>query len=360
MDTVQVITIDIPVKAYLITSKYDKMKETLRKYAIKYLKHSSNYFANGIIYPASVNVLYWKTGIKRGSILGDEMIFTTTIQACFRMYPIGSIQTGYIVGINASHVQINNEYIYDIHIPLVKTSNKVEMSVQSSQPSVVQQHIEDDEKDNEDMSMIKIEESLQNNNENYPYLNKDLNLSDLAVGQTVEFIVLDLSSKYNPGKIVVIGFLTRIIDSYTKIYSTNCDQYILNYPISMNNVNSTYKLSINDILPTYYTQQYTRYMISNDDIPFDNVTKVDVPVNNSYMCYYIKNPDLNTNIMQNLNEQNVLILELQLNNDVTNPFTPEQYKNLCSHFVNITAYYDWSSSMNGMYTLWLVCSYYLN
>ena len=54
MDTIQILNIDIPVKAYNIKKSEIQMKEVLLKEARKYLKNCSNYFASGILYPKNM------------------------------------------------------------------------------------------------------------------------------------------------------------------------------------------------------------------------------------------------------------------------------------------------------------------
>lgn len=347
MDIIQILNIDLPIKAYNITSNINKFKTTLRKQAIKYLQNNGNYFANGVVYPDTLEIIEWQSGIKQGSILGDEMVFKTTIRACFRMYPIGSIQQGRIVGINNTHVTINNEYVYSINIPLVKSFTNIELINEQQQ-----------EEDNTDPNIRKIEQLLTNNNPTYPYLSANIQPSDLKIGQTVEFIVLDLSSKFNPYNIIVLGFLNRIIDTYSIIYSVNCDNKVLQIPEY--NKSSVNEFNIITMLPKYYINQDIKYIITNDDIN-DNLlqlTKTDEPVDKYYMCYYYKNPSLDINITDNIKSNSVLLLEFDLDDTVTQPFSDIYYKSICKNFANVYIYYNWyNSTESNKYTMWVVCTY---
>lgn len=345
MDTIQALTLDIPVKAYQITPDNEKMRNTLRKEAIKFLKHNGNYFANGIVYPNTVEVVDWHSGIKRGSILSDVMVFTTTIRACFRMYPIGSVHTGTIKSISTTSVQINNEYIYDIEIPIVKTQTPVDI-----QSTVAEEVIE-----NNDWSNEKIEETLKNNNPVFPYLADGINPSDLAVGQTVEFIVLELSSKENHANVIVLSFLTRIVDSYTKIYSVNCGNQVLQHPEVK--TASNHELTLDDILPAYYKSQDKYYAIG-DDVG-GSFIKVDQPVDSYYVCYYKHNPEFTAELFDNVADKSVVIIEMNLPKDVVSPLTEQQYNQICKHFANVTMYYNWPTSQENTYTLWIVCTYHV-
>lgn len=344
MDTIQALTLDIPVKAYQITPDNEKMRNTLRKEAIKFLKHNGNYFANGIVYPNTVEVVDWHSGIKRGSILSDVMVFTSTIRACFRMYPIGSVHTGTIKSISPTSVQINNEYIYDIEIPIVKTQTPVDI-----QSTVAEEVIE-----NNDWSNEKIEETLKNNNPVFPYLAAGINPSDLAVGQTVEFIVLELSSKENHANVIVLSFLTRIVDSYTKIYSVNCGNQVLQHPEVK--TASNHELTLDDILPAYYKSQDKYYAIGDVGGSF---TKVDQPVDSYYVCYYKHNPEFTAGLFDNVADKSVVIIEMNLPKDVVSPLTEQQYNQICKHFANVTMYYNWPTSQENTYTLWIVCTYHV-
>lgn len=345
MDTIQALTLDIPVKAYQITPDNEKMRNTLRKQAINFLKHNGNYFANGIVYPNTVEIVDWHSGIKRGSILSDVMVFTTTIRACFRMYPIGSVHTGIIKSISTTSVQINNEYIYDIEIPIVKTQTPVDI-----QSTVAEEVIE-----NNDWSSEKIEETLKNNNPVFPYLAAGINPSDLAVGQTVEFIVLELSSKENHANVIVLSFLTRIVDSYTKIYSVNCGNQVLQHPEVK--TASNHELTLDDILPAYYKSQDKYYAIG-DDVG-GSFTKVDQPVDSYYVCYYKHNPEFTAGLFDNVADKSVVIIEMNLSKDVVSPLTEQQYNQICKHFANVTMYYNWPTSQENTYTLWIICTYHV-
>lgn len=359
MDTVQILKIDIPVKAHLITSNIEKFKKILRKYISSYLQKNGNYYANGVVYPNTIEIIEWQSGIKQGSILGDEMIFTTRFKACFRMYPIGSIHQGRIVGINQSYITVNNEYIYNVNIPLVKSSVNIDLIEELTGENTEEEKSE---------KLIAIESKLKNNNSTYPYLASDITPNNLKIGQTVEFIVLDLSSKYNPYNIIVLGFLSRIIDNYTKVYSINCSQHALQinevklFANQMMKENKSFfnELNYDLMLPTYYKTQDKHYIIStnNVDIPVE-FTQVNDPVDNYYMCYYMKNPEFNNNIINNMNEKSVLLIELELTDDVTVPFTESIYNYICKHFANITLFYDWSQKNNNKYTMWIVGSYYI-
>lgn len=66
MDTIQILNIDIPVKAYKIKKTDNELKSILKKEAINYLKNCCNYFANGVLYPRTLEVLDYKPGIKAG------------------------------------------------------------------------------------------------------------------------------------------------------------------------------------------------------------------------------------------------------------------------------------------------------
>lgn len=351
MDTIQAITIDVPVKAYQITPNTEKMRNILRKNAVQFLKHNGNYFANGIIYPNTAEVVEWHSGIKRGSILSDVMVFTTTIRACFRMYPIGSVHTGTIKSISTTSVQINDEYIYDIEVPIVKTQTPVDinstLTTENDDSEVVE---ESSEWTNE-----KIEATLKNNNPQYPYLASGLSPNDLAVGQTVEFIVLELSSKENHANVIVLSFITRIIDSYTKIYSVNCGNQVLQQPEVKTTTN--HELTLNNILPDYYKSQKIYYAIG-DNID-ETFTKVDNPVESYYMCYYKHNPEFTVNLFDNIVDKSVVVIEMNLAKNVTSPLTETQYKQICKHFANVTMYYNWPTAKENTYTLWIVCSYHV-
>ena len=359
MDTIQALTFDIPVKAYQITPDTDKMRNILRKNAVQFLKHNGNYFANGIVYPNTLEVIEWHSGIKRGGILSDVMVFTTTIRACFRMYPIGSVHTGTIKSISTTSVQINDEYIYDIEVPIVKTQTPVDI-----QSTLITDNMFNDDSDSdsesEDEEMFawtneKIEATLKNNNPLYPYLAGGINPSNLAVGQTVEFIVLELSSRENHANVIVLSFLTRIIDSYTKIYSVNCGNQVLQHPKVK--TTTSHELSLEDILPSYYKSQDIYYAIGdNIGAPFTNVDK---PVDSYYMCYYKHNPEFTTSLFDNVVDKSIVIIEMNLAKDVTSPLTEGQYNQICKHFADVTMYYNWPTAKEDTYTLWIVCSYHI-
>lgn len=359
MDTIQALTLDIPVKAYQITPNIEKMRNILRKNAVQFLKHNGNYFANGIVYPNTLEVIEWHSGIKRGGILSDVMVFTTTIRACFRMYPIGSVHTGTIKSISTTSVQINDEYIYDIEVPIVKTQTSVDINSTLKTDNIFNDD-SDSDSESEDEEMFawtneKIEATLKNNNPQYPYLASGINPNDLAVGQTVEFIVLELSSKENHANVIVLSFLTRIIDSYTKIYSVNCGNQVLQHPKVKTTTN--HELSLEDILPSYYKSQDTYYAIG------DNIggtfVNVDNPVDSYYMCYYEHNPEVTTSSFDNVVDKSIVVIEMNLAKDVTSPLTEEQFNQICKHFANVTMYYKWPTAKENTYTLWIVCSYHV-
>lgn len=349
MDVVQALTIDIPVKAYRLTTDNKKFRETLRKQAIRFLKHNGNYFANGVVYPNTVEVLDWHTGIKRGSILGDEMIFTTNIRACFRMYPVGTVHIGIIKSITATTVKINDEYMYDIEVPIVKTQTPVDVS------AIIQLEKSEEEKKREaeeaKWTNKKIEETLKNNNPMYPYLANGIEPSNLAVGQTVMFAVLELSSKNNHANIIVLSFLIGIIPEYTKIYSVNCGNNILQTPQMI--TSPQHAININAMLPMYYLVQDQYYYIG-EDFKFGG-TRVSAPVDYYYNCYCMDN--VNADAINNVAEKSVVLIKLTLNKDVTSPLTEMQFNQICKQFANITMYYDWPTKQEQQYTMWIVCSY---
>lgn len=345
MDTIQILKIDLPIKAYKIVSNIEKFKGTLRNQAIKYLQRNSNYYANGVVYPETLEIIEWESGIKQGSILGDEMVFKTTIRACFRMYPIGSIQQGRIVGMNNTHITINNENVYSINIPLVKSNKSIDLI--------------DEQSENVDDNILKVEELLKNNNSVYPYLASNINPTDLKIGQTVEFIVLDLSSKYNPYNIIVLGFLNRIINDYSIIYSVNCDNNALTVPEYIKS--TTNNFNIMNMLPEYYNNQDIKYVITNDQLnnKLLQLTKTNKPVDQYYMCYYYKNPSLDTDLIDIVRSNSIMIIEFNLDNTITQPFTESYYKHICKTFASVNIYYDWYDEEDGKYTMWIVCTYKL-
>lgn len=345
MDTIQILKIDLPIKAYKIVSNIEKFKSTLRNQAIKYLQRNSNYYANGVVYPETLEIIEWESGIKQGSILGDEMVFKTTIRACFRMYPIGSIHQGRIVGMNNTHITINNENVYSINIPLVKSNKNIDLI--------------DEQSENVDDNILKVEELLKNNNSVYPYLASNINPTDLSIGQTVEFIVLDLSSKYNPYNIIVLGFLNRIINDYSIIYSVNCDNNALTVPKYIKSTTNTF--NIMNMLPEYYNNQDIKYVITNDQLnnKLLQLTKTNEPVDQYYMCYYYKNPSLDTDLIDIVRSNSIMIIEFNLDNSITQPFTESYYKHICKTFASVNIYYDWYDEEDGKYTMWIVCTYKL-
>lgn len=349
MDVVQALTIDIPVKAYRLTTDKEKFRTTLRKQAIKFLKHNGNYFANGVVYPNTLEVLDWHTGIKRGSILGDEMIFTTNIRACFRMYPVGSVHIGTIKSISATTVKINDEYMYDIEVPIVKTQTPVNVNAILH----FEKSEEEKKREAEEAKWFNknIEETLRNNNPLYPYLANGIEPSNLAVGQTVVFAVLELSSKNNHANIIVLSFLIGFIPEYTKIYSVNCGNNILQIPQMITSLQ--HAINVPMMLPMYYMTQDQYYYIGND-FQFGG-TRVDAPVSNYYTCYCMDT--INADAINNVAEKSVVLIKLTLNKDVTSPLTEKQFNQICKQFANITMYYDWPTEQEQQYTMWIVCSY---
>lgn len=349
MDIVQSLTIDIPVKAYRLTTDKEVFRETLRKQAIRFLKHNGNYFANGVVYPNTLEVLEWHTGIKRGSNLGDEMIFTTYIRACFRMYPVGSVHIGTVKSITATTVKINDEYMYDIEVPIVKTQTPVDVSaiIQFEKSEEVKKREAEEAK----WSNKKIEETLKNNNQLYPYLANNIEPSNIAVGQTVMFVVLELSSKNNHANIIVLSFLMGIIPNYTKLYSVNCGSNILQVPQMI--INTQHTINVSVMLPMYYITQDQYYYIGED---FDfGGTRVDAPVDPYYTCYCMNS--INADAINNVAKKSVVLIKLTLDKNVTSPLTETQFNQICKQFANITMYYDWPTEQEQQYTLWIVCSY---
>lgn len=354
MDIVQALTIDIPVKAYRLTRDKEKFRTTLRKQAIQFLKHNGNYFANGVVYPNTLEVLDWHTGIKRGSILGDEMVFTTNIRACFRMYPVGTVHTGTIKSISATTVKINDEYMYDIEVPIVKTQAPVAVS------TIMHFEKSEEEKKREaeeaKWTNKKIEETLRNNNPLYPYLANGIEPSNLAVGQTVVFAVLELSSKNNHANIIVLSFLIGIIQEYTKIYSVNCGNNILQTPQMITSPQHAID-NVPMLLPMYYMIQDHYYYIG-EDFNFGGTRvdePVDAPVKNYYICYCMNS--INADAINNVAEKSVVLIKLTLDKNVTSPLTEKQFNQICKQFANITMYYDWPTEQEQQYTMWIVCSY---
>lgn len=324
MDTVQILTIDIPVKSKLFINHPDKISDYLKEHAMKYLDNNNNYYANGVVYKDTIEVIEWNSGIKRGSNLSDEMIFTTKIRACFRMYPIGTMHTGMIESVENNMITINTEYKYNIIVPFVKMPEGVDVSAV----------IPDDEDDDYKKETKK---HLKNNNKTYPYISNTVNIDKLKRGTTVEFIVLDVDSRFNNDNIIVLSFISNIIEHYTKIYSCSCNK--------INNIIPEYKhiagaFDINAIVPLY--------AVNND--PHINIVQLD-------------NPDIDANTITNaitsqLNYKDSLIIYLTLNKNVMNPINENLFNSLCKKFVNITVYYDWTYGNENEYRMIIVGSYY--
>lgn len=321
MDTVQILTIDIPLKSKLFINHPEKISEYLKGHAMKYLDNNNNYYSNGVVYKDTIEVIEWNSGIKRGSNLSDEMIFTTKIRACFRMYPIGTMHTGIIESVENNMITINTEYKYNIIVPFVKMPEGVDVSAL----------IPDDEDDDYKKETKKY---LKNNNKIYPYISDTVDINKLKRGTTVEFIVLDVDSRFNNDNIVVLSFISNIIEHYTKIYSCSCNK--------INNIIPEYKHIAGafdiDIVPLY----------AND--PHINVVQFD-------------NPELNTiinEIPNELNYKDSLIIQMILDNNVMNPINENLFNSLCKKFVNITVYYDWTygDENENKYRMFIVGSYY--
>ena len=312
MDIVQILNINIPVKANKITNKENKMRNILKEYALRYLKQSCNYFSQGVLYPNTIEVLDWKAGIKSGSILGDEMIFNTSIKGCFRMYPINTIHTGIITEINPSQIKINNEYMYNITVPIVKLAEKLEINLHNNQ----------------------IIEGSQNN---YPYISNKVNFNDLNVGDTVKFLIIDLSSKFNNNDISVIGFLTEKVDYYCKNYETifnKKDTLHYNNITLRNNTRNNRNNLFEFIMPKYYMDQDIHPVITEEDFPYKSFSKMDKTdiMGNHFCMYYYKNANID-NLIKNLKTGDVLLYEIE------NEDTIKTYENIMKHFANINVYY---------------------
>lgn len=273
MDTIQILNIDIPVKAYNIKKSEIQMKEVLLKEARKYLKNCSNYFASGILYPKTLEVLDYKPGIKSGSTLGDEMVFNTNVKGCFRLYPINTIHEGIITEINSVNIKINTEYFYNINIPLIKSTENI---------LVVPEVRKDGQKSVENMKEVpEIENSKQ-----YIYISSEVKYSDLNIGDTVQFQIVDLSSKFNSNSVSIIGYLIKKIDTYSKQYQT------MNNTIIKENIYNNFNEDLSDFiknnLPTYYTSQDIHYI--NTKMEYDN--NYYVPSNNNKYTLHMTN-DIN-------------------------------------------------------------------
>ena len=235
MDTIQILNIDIPVKAYKIKKTDNEIKSILKKEAINYLKNCCNYFANGVLYPRTLEVLDYKPGIKAGSTLGDEMVFNTNVKGCFRLYPINTIHEGIITDINSVNIKINNEYMYNINIPLVKSNEEIEVL---------------EGKKNNKMSI---------------YISSEVNYEDLHIGDTVQFQIVDLSSKFNNNSISIIGYLIKKINTYSKQYQTNDIRTLIDDNIYEEDLNENLMEFIKRNLPEYYKCRDVHYINTNKD-----------------------------------------------------------------------------------------------
>lgn len=233
MDTIQILNIDIPVKAYKIKKTDNEIKSILKKEAINYLKNCCNYFANGVLYPKTLEVLDFKPGIKAGSTLGDEMVFNTNVKGCFRLYPINTIHEGIITDINSVNIKINNEYMYNINIPLVKSNEEIEVL---------------EGKKNNKMSI---------------YISSEVKYEDLHIGDTVQFQIVDLSSKFNNNSISIIGYLIKKINTYSKQYQTNDNKTLIDDKIYEEDLNENLMEFIKRNLPEYYKCLDVHYIITN-------------------------------------------------------------------------------------------------
>lgn len=301
MDIFQVLTIDIPVKSRHFMNNPKDISSILLKNITEYLIKNGNYFANGVVYPDTISILNWKYGIKRGSVLGDEMMFTTTISALFRLYQLDRVYVGKIVSVDNNFAIINHENKYDIKTLFINTEN----------------------------------EEHNNNRFITQYLkNKD---KETLLDKTVEFTVTDIDSMFNGKNIIVMAEINRIIDNYTMIYNCDCNTFTIpNY----NHVDSNENITINNILPYYI-----------------KVLKEDEQKN---LYSVIQNSDLNNIIFSDIKYGDSLIIEIELNKDVINPFNEDYYKSMCKYFASVTMYYDWTYHVQDMYKLYVVCSYCVN
>lgn len=307
MDTIQILNINIPVKAFSIKKTENEMKDVLLKEARKYLKNCSNYFANGILYPKTLEVLNYKPGIKSGSVLGDEMMFNTNVKGCFRLYPINTIHEGIITDINSVSIKINNEYFYNINIPLTRSAENIEV----------------------------IEGKV--NNKPYIYLSPDVKYSDLNIGDTVQFQIVDLSSKYNNNSVSIIGYLIKKIDTYSKQYQTMSNSVIKDN--IYNNFSGNISEFIKEILPVYYTSQDIHYINTNMSYDETYYTK---EKNNKYTLY----------MTDNINDLNSLIT-----GDVVCYFgNVDDYKIFIDKFASINIYKYFN---NGVLNTIIIGSYYI-
>lgn len=307
MDTIQILNINIPVKAFSIKKTENEMKKVLLKETRKYLKNCSNYFANGILYPKTLEVLNYKPGIKSGSVLGDEMVFNTNVKGCFRLYPINTIHEGIITDINSVSIKINNEYFYNINIPLTRSAENIEV----------------------------IEGKV--NNKPYIYLSPDVKYSDLNIGDTVQFQIVDLSSKYNNNSVSIIGYLIKKIDTYSKQYQTMSNNVIKDN--IYNNFSGDISEFIKERLPVYYTSQDIHYINTNMSYDETYYTK---EKNNKYTLY----------MTDNINDLNSLVT-----GDVVCYFgNVDDYKIFIDKFASINIY---KFINNGVLSTIIIGSYYI-
>lgn len=259
MDTIQILNIDIPVKAYKIKKTDNEIKNILKKEAINYLKNCCNYFANGVLYPRTLEVLDYKPGIKAGSTLGDEMVFNTNVKGCFRLYPINTIHEGIITDINSVNIKINNEYMYNINIPLVKSNEEIEVL---------------EGKKNNKMSI---------------YISSEVNYEDLHIGDTVQFQIVNLSSKFNNNSISIIGYLIKKINTYSKQYQTNDNRTLIDDNIYEEDLNENFMEFIKRNLPEYYKCLDVHYINTNKD--YDRIYFTEGN-NNKYTLFMTDNIDI--------------------------------------------------------------------
>lgn len=335
MDTIQILTLDLPIKSHRITSDKNKFKEVLANKAKKYLTHNGNYFTNGLLYPETLEVLEWKNGLKHGSNMGDELVFTTRVKGCFRLYQIGKKYIGTISSIDSNVIRINHEYIFDICVPITKAN--VAMKVEDS--------VQDDEEEdpNED-----IKQQLLNNNPMYPYMAENLSPEMFRVGQSVEFIVLNLSSIFNKNNIVVLGFITQPINNFTKVYSINNLQHsmdTINKMVDTPDVNI--HLTFQNMLPSYYFDQDKRYMVNGNFEGFDNVN---APVDKYNCCYFFNQLNINNpHQFESLQKGSALLTNYKLENAIN----LQEINTITKKFANVNLFYDWEQEM-----LWVVGSYF--
>lgn len=291
MDTIQILNIDIPVKAYKIKND-NELKSILKKEAINYLKNCCNYFANGVLYPKTLEVLDFKPGIKAGSTLGDEMVFNTNVKGCFRLYPINTIHEGIITDINSVNIKINNEYMYNINIPIVKSNEEIEVL---------------EGKKNNKMSI---------------YISSEVKYEDLHIGDTVQFQIVDLSSKFNNNSISIIGYLIKKINTYSKQYQTNDNKTLIDDNIYEENLNENLMEFIKRNLPEYYKCRDVHYI--NTNIDYDKTYFTKGNDQNKYKLFMTNS----LNILNTLSTGDILCYFGNVND----------YNNLIDKFANINIY----------------------